>query len=75
MDSWGYHFSELGVLLDQEEIDAARLSQLAKEQMCHYIILSQEKVLLGDLLDYEYVLFDTIDGYDVYLDTTIYIGL
>lgn len=75
VDSWGYHFSELGVLLDQKEIDAARLSQLAKEQMCHYIILSQEKVLLGDLLDYEYVLFDTIDGYDIYLDTTIYIGL
>lgn len=75
VESWGHHFSELSVLLDQEEIDAGRLSKLAKEEMCHYIILPKEKNLIGDLLDYEYVLFESIGAYDIYLDTTIYIGL
>ena len=43
--------------------------------ICHYVILSSEKEIQGNLLDYDYTLFDTIGGYNVYLDTTIYIGL
>ena len=41
---------------------------------CHYIILRQDKERLGDLEDYDYRLFKSVDGYDVYLDTTQYLG-
>ena len=75
VNSWGYHFSELSILLQQKQIDAERLAQLAKEQYCHYIVLSVEKEWIGSLLEYGYVLYDTVAGYDIYLDTGIYIGL
>lgn len=76
VERWGeYFYSELYEVMEAEVIDASCLAQLAKEQQCHFIILSQDQEMEGSLLDYDYILFDTIDGYCIYQDTTIYIGL
>lgn len=74
IERWNFQ-DELFDVMESEVIEASRLAVLAKQRLCHYIILSQEKELQGSLTDYDYVLFDTIDGYNIYLDTTIYRGL
>ncbi len=66
---------ELFDVMEAPIIDAETLAKLAKASGCHYVILSSEKEIQGNLLDYDYQLFDYIGGYNVYLDTTIYIGL
>lgn len=62
-------------LMESEVIDVEVLADYAKQARCHYIILSREKELIGDLRDYEYEVFDQIGDYIIYRDTTIYIGL
>lgn len=70
-----YVYDELYQVMEAEVIDVPRLAELAKERLCHYIILPQDREMKGNLLEYDYILFDTIDGYDIYQDMTIYIGL
>lgn len=70
-----YVYDELYQVMEAEVVDIPRLAELAKERLCHYIILPEDRKLQGDLLNYDYILFDTIDGYDIYQDMTIYIGL
>lgn len=74
VESWGIE-NELYDVMSQEEIEVSKLASLAKESMCHYVILSQSKQLIGSMEEYEYELFFTIDGYDIYRDTTLYSGL
>lgn len=74
VERWG-HRNELYDAMEAEVVDVARVAALARNNICHYVILSQEKELLGDFTKYDYVLFDSIGGYDIYLDTTQYIGL
>lgn len=57
-----------------QQIPLNELVPLCKEKECHYIILSEDKVLIGDFADYGYELYDTICGYKVYRDTTMYFG-
>lgn len=66
---------ELHFLMNEEEIDVRKLSEILKSRNCHYVVISEEKNLTDDLENYGYTLFDIIDGYCIYRDTTIYIGL
>lgn len=68
-------YNDLYGIMCKDEIDAEELAYLVKSENCHYIIISEEKNLLGNLEDYDYELFAVIDGYCIYRDTTIYIGL
>ena len=68
-------YNELAVLLRQDEIDASELARLSRENYCHYLVLSEEKVLLGDLGAYEFRVFDRMHGYVIYMDTTMNFGL
>ncbi len=74
VDRWNY-YDEMYMLMEAPVVDVKRLAELSKERLCHYIILSEEKELDGNFLDYNYILFDTVDGYCIYQDTTVYIGL
>ncbi|MDL2302614.1 hypothetical protein LJC58_09740 [Lachnospiraceae bacterium OttesenSCG-928-D06] len=74
VERWGNH-NELYQLMESEVIDAEELARLAKENGCHYVILHEDKEIVGDLLSYDYILYDSIRGYDIYQDMTIYIGL
>lgn len=68
-------YNDLDNIMNQDEIDVEELAGLVKMYGCHYVIISEEKKLLGSLEDYDYELFAVIDGYCIYRDTTIYIGL
>lgn len=70
-----YQGNQFYNLMESDIIETEVLVAYAKQARCHYIILSEDKELTGSLLDYDYEVFDRIDGYVIYRDTTIYIGL
>lgn len=72
---WGASDPLYVVMEERETVNVEELSRLAKERMCHYVVLSEEKELDGDMRDYDYALFGRIDGYLIYRDTTMYFGL
>jgi len=70
VERWKYH-NDLYDVMEGEEIDAKRLTELARDQLCHYIILAQDKSVNGNLPDYDYDLFGQMDGYVIYKDNTV----
>ena len=74
MDRWGY-FSPLQQTMEAEKLIVEKMAPLAKERACHYVIVDSKKEILGDMAEYDYELFDSIDGYDIYIDRSVYIGL
>ena len=67
--------NELYFLMEAEEVDAVRLAELARERVCHYIILSGEKRMAGSLTDCSFEVFGQIDGYTIYRDSTADLSL
>lgn len=67
VERWS-HLSELYDEMEAEEIDPGRLAQQAKLEMCHYVILPEDKKINGDLEQYDYRVFDRIGGYVIYRD-------
>lgn len=67
--------NEFYAVMEAETVDVEKLAAFAKEYACHYVILREDKELQGNMEDYDYILFDTIAGYHIYQDTTVYIGL
>lgn len=74
VERWGFHHP-LYQAMEAEELEAGELARLARESLCHYVILPQEKKLEGRLTDYDYVLFASLDGYVIYKDETMDFGL
>lgn len=66
---------ELYNLLDAGTLEVEQIVEQARERECHYVIFTEKKELHGRFEDYDYELFDTIDGYVIYTDTTLYKGL
>lgn len=64
-------WSELGDVVNSDEIDVAKMAPLAKEKGCHYVIISEKKLLIGDMSNFDYELFARIDRYLVYKDVTM----
>lgn len=64
-------YNELNVLLMDDEINVERLAALAKAAGCHYVILEEGKTFLGHMTDYNYELFDTMYGYEIYRDNSM----
>ena len=54
--------------MEADVIDAAELGYLARESDCLYIILPEDKKILGSLKDENYAEFARIQGYCVYKD-------
>lgn len=71
---WG-KYADLQLVMEAKVLVVEKMAPLAKAKGCHYIVVNQEKEILGDMREYDYELFASIGGYDVYLDTTIYAGL
>lgn len=70
VSSWG-HQNELYNAMEAEQIDAKLLATLAREQLCVYIILPEEKELSGSLLEEEFEEFGRMHGYVIYKDSTV----
>lgn len=72
--TWGVR-SELFYALEQEIIDVREVSALAKEKLCHYVIISDKEKLDGRFEECQYELLGTYGEYMVFKDTTMYFGL
>jgi len=70
VDRWIYTH-ELYDVMEAEEVEAERLSELARKYFCAYIILSQDKVVNGKLQEYDFVNFGATEGYVIYKDSTV----
>lgn len=69
VDSWS--FTEFYALMCQDEIEVDKLATMAKQELCHYIILPEDTVLLGNMEEYAYEMFAEMHGYVIYRDTTM----
>ncbi len=80
LTDWGLDYPLLEILV-QEEIDVEELVYLTRDmengsaRPCHFFVVREGTSFIGNLEEYGIVLYDTIEGYDVYYDTTFYIGL
>ena len=67
-----YYLSELREVLDKvdEPVEAEKLATLAHSTIwsCHYIIVSEKKIINGNMSDYGYEEWDHIDEYIIYRD-------
>lgn len=70
VERWHYFQSGLLNEMEQDTIDLSRLAPLAKEEGCHYVILSENKDIKGNPAEYEWEVFDRTDGYIIYRDTS-----
>lgn len=57
--------------MEREIIELDRLAPLAREEGCHYIVLPEEKKLVGDPAVYGWEVSAVTDGYVVYRDTAV----
>lgn len=70
VERWYYTWSDLLNEMERDTIDLSRLAPLAKREGCHYVILSEDKEVKGNPAEYDWEVFDRIDGYVIYRDTT-----
>lgn len=70
VDRWNYSM-ELYDVMEADVIDARRLCELARAHACAYIILPDDKEVVGDLNDYEYADFGVTEGYIIFKDSTV----
>lgn len=59
------------LLMYRDEILAAELAEMSKARKCHYVIFSEQKTILGDLTEYDFVYFGKVGEYLIYKDTTM----
>ena len=64
-------YNEFHQLMKQEEISVDEMAVLAKQYRCHYVIVSEEKNLIGDIAEYDYEIYEQIGEYVIYKDTTM----
>ncbi len=70
VERWN-HLDELCDAMEAEQIDLALLAPLAKAAGCHFIILRQDKELIGRVEDYHWVWFGGTEDYTIYRDMDI----
>lgn len=69
------YYNELNAVIMSEEPDAEGLAALAMQNHCHYVIIQAGKVLLEDMIPFDFELFASIDGYEIYKNNNMYFGL
>lgn len=63
-------FDELEYVTHYKKVNVALLAALAKEENCHFVILSEEKELSESMENYDYQLIGRVGKYLVYQDPT-----
>lgn len=66
----GYYI-EFYYVMEREKIDLEELVRFTRGQQCHYIVLREEKEILGDPRDFGWEIFGQTDGYIIYRDTEV----
>ncbi len=70
VERWNYE-SELFEAMEAERIELELLAPLAKDAGCHYIILNEDKEVVGQPEDCNWALFKETGGYVIYRDMDI----
>lgn len=68
-------FSDLYDALSAEVLDAATLSELAKAEGCHYIVIDAKKECVGDFKEFDYYDVLTVGKYKVLRDESVSLEL
>lgn len=68
---WSYYNAVHEEMEREGSIDAEALVTATREAKCRYIILSEDRVVDGDLIEEGLELADTIDGYLIYEDPEV----
>lgn len=74
VERWGYT-DELYEALQRDELDCEKITALAAERECHYIIVSEAKQGRENFEKNGYRYVKTIAGYCIYLQEGAYLGL
>lgn len=63
--------NDLYDVMKQESINAQELAALAREEACAYLILPEDKELVGRMEDQQFEEFARMHGYVIYKDSTV----
>ncbi len=63
--------NDLYDVMEQEVIEVQELAELAREEQCAYVILPEEKKLVGEMQDQDFEEFGRMHGYVIYKDSTV----
>ncbi len=74
VERWGVE-NPLYDAMEAEVLDMDLILPLAKTYSSHFVIVPEDKEQTGKIEEYGFVYYDTIDGYVIYQDTSVYIGL
>lgn len=74
VERWGVE-NPLYDAMEAEVLDMDVILPLAKTYSSHFVIVPTDKEKTGEIEDYGFIYVETIDGYEIYQDTSVYIGL
>ena len=63
--------NDLHDVMEREVIDTLELATRAREENCAYVILPEDKELVGRMEDQQFEEFARMDGYVIYKDSTV----
>lgn len=61
--------------MEAKVLDMDVILPLAKSYSSHFVIVPGYKKTVGNVENYDFILVNQIDGYDIYQDMSVYIGL
>lgn len=65
------YYNEFYYAMESETIDLEKVAGLARGKQCHYIVLREDKEILGNPRDFGWEIFGRTDGYVIYRNTEV----
>ncbi len=69
VDRWSFTDKTLYDVMEAEKLVMSKAAPLVQEARCHYIILPEDKTIIGSLEYYGWIWFGQIEGYAIYRNT------
>ena len=71
VSQWNYYNAVYEAMEKAETISCEDLLTATRETKCRYIVLHETRAIDGDLTEYGLKLVDTIDGYQIFYDSSV----
>lgn len=71
VERWSYQRHEMYDVMEAEIVDVKLLTELCRENWCHYVVMAEDRALDGDFGEYDYDVFARMHGYVIYKDATV----
>lgn len=65
------YYNKFYYAMERETIDLEEIVPLAREKQCHYIVLREEKEIVGNPHEFDWEVFGRTDGYVIYRDIKV----